>query len=418
MANILYLVHRLPYPPDKGDKVRSYHILEHLRAKHRVFVGTFVDDPADEVHVEPLRQRCAELHAVRLHRRRARVFSLAGLARGEALTLAYYRDSGMARWVQDLCARERIDALVVFSSAMVQYAELVPKIPMLLDLVDVDSAKWAEYAQRHRWPMSAVYRREAAALLEYERRAAMTARQNFLSTDNEANLFRTLAPECAAKVIGMRNGVDAKFFEPQASRASPFASDELAVVFTGAMDYWPNVDGVTWFVHEALPRVRSSVPKARFYIVGRNPVADVRALASESVTVTGTVDDVRPYLQFASVVVVPLRLARGIQNKVLEAMAMARPVVASSPCAAALFAVAGVEIVAAQEPDDYVAAVISLLGDAELSRRIGERARDRVLASYGWPSALATLDEALSALPTPGGKFERGGAVPLAAGAA
>ena len=154
MANLLYLVHRLPYPPNKGDKVRSYHVLKHLVARHRVFLGTFVDDPEDEPHVDTVRALCAGLHAARLHPMRARVASLGGLLGGQALTLRYYRDAGLRQWVQETLSREKIDAAIVFSSSMAQYAELRPGLPTLVDFVDVDSAKWAEYAPRHRWPLS------------------------------------------------------------------------------------------------------------------------------------------------------------------------------------------------------------------------------------------------------------------------
>ena len=170
MANLLYLVHRMPYPPDKGDKVRSYHLLRHLTARHRVFLGTFIDDPADAVHVETLRSMCAGLHVARLDPRRARLRSLAALATGEPLTVRYYRDAGLARWVDRTVAGQSIDAAVVFSSAMSQYADGLPdSVPMVADLVDVDSAKWAAYADAHAWPMSWLYRREFAKLLGYGR---------------------------------------------------------------------------------------------------------------------------------------------------------------------------------------------------------------------------------------------------------
>ncbi|MBN8507411.1 MAG: TIGR03087 family PEP-CTERM/XrtA system glycosyltransferase, partial [Burkholderiales bacterium] len=328
MARLLYLVHRIPYPPDKGDKVRSYHLLKHLLARHEVFVGTFVDDPADRVHVDALRALCAGLHVVHLEPRRARLASLAGLATGEALTLRYYRDAGLARWVRELVKRERIDAVVAFSSSVVPYAEGLG-LPVLVDFVDVDSAKWREYALRHRWPLSWLYRREGERLLDFERAASARSARSFFATEKEAELFRRLAPECAGRVEGMDNGVDAAHFAPDPSHVSPYAAGETPIVFTGAMDYWPNVDAVVWFAREVLPRLAERWPALRFHIVGRNPAPSVRALASPAVNVTGTVADVRPWLQHAAVVVAPLRLARGIQNKILEAMAMARPVVAA-----------------------------------------------------------------------------------------
>lgn len=398
MANLLFLVHRLPYPPNKGDKVRSYHLLEHLRQQHRVFVGTFVDDADDWQHVPELARRCAGLHAAPLHPRRARVASLAGLVSGEPLTLQYYRDAGLSRWVDNVVAQERIDAIVVFSSSMAQYAARHPQLPVLVDFVDVDSAKWTDYAPNHRWPLSWLYAREGRTLLAYERAVARQARRSFFATDKEAELFARLAPECRPLVEGMSNGVDANYFAPAPDRASPFDHGETPLVFTGAMDYWPNVDAVTWFAQDILPRLRARRPGLRFHIVGRSPTPVVKALAGEAVNVTGTVPDVRPYLQHAAVVVAPLRLARGIQNKILEAMAMGRPVVAAAECVSAIDAEPGAELLAADSAEAHAAAVEGLLADPARAHQVGAAGRRRVLSTYSWAAHLQALDGHLAAL--------------------
>lgn len=414
MANLLYLVHRLPYPPNKGDKVRSYHLLKHLAARHQVFLGTFVDDPEDEVHVPTVRALCAELHVAKLNPRHAKLRSALALLGTQALTLRYYRDAGLARWIEQLAARHAIDAVVVFSSAMAQYAQRLPQLPMLVDFVDVDSAKWSEYAGKRRWPLSWLYRREGASLLAYERWVAKQAQRAFFVTDKESALFGQLAPECLANIDTISNGVDADFFSPDPDRASPFASAaakpngaaaEIPVVFTGAMDYWPNIDAVVWFVGEIWPSLRRRWPHLRFYIVGRNPPATVQALAGDSVVVTGTVPDVRPYLQHAAVVVAPLRVARGIQNKILEAMAMARPVVAAQCCVAAIDAQAQHELIGAESVADYVNAVAHLLAQPQEANTIGAAGRQRVLASYSWDAHLSRIDRFLPG-PTPGGPIE------------
>jgi polysaccharide biosynthesis protein PslH len=399
MANLLYLVHRMPYPPNKGDKVRSYHLLRHLMAGHRVFVGTFIDDPADEAHIDTLRSLCSGLHVARLNPLRARLASLLGLLSGQPLTLHYYRHRGLQRWVTQTLQREAIDAVVVFSSSMAQYAEVSSERPVLVDFVDVDSAKWTAYASQHRWPMSWLYRREGARLLAYERSVATQSQRGFFSTDKETELFLQLAPECAGRVEAMGNGVDAQYFSPQADRPSPFAAGELALVFTGAMDYWPNVDAVTWFAREVMPLLLRQRPQLRFHIVGRAPTAAVRALASEHVLVTGTVPDVRPYLQHAAVVVAPLRLARGIQNKILEAMAMGRPVVAAATCVAALEAQADTEILAASDPADYARAIEALLAEPAQADAMGQAGRQRVLKSYTWAAHMSAFDRHLAPEP-------------------
>ncbi len=357
MGNLLLLVHRLPYPPNKGDKVRSYHLLKHLAKKHRVFLGTFVDDPDDEAYVDIVRSFCQDLHVAHITPRIAKLRSLSALFSNQALGLQYYRDAGLQSWVDQTLATQKIDATVIFSSVMAQYftPELDDKsIPMLVDFVDVDSAKWTQYADNHRWPLSWLYRREGRQLLAYERAVAARAKHSFFVTENEVALFRAQAPEFADKVDTLSNGVDGEYFSPDPARVAPFKRDgsqpgEIPLVFTGAMDYWPNIDAVSWFANDIFPTLLKAWPQLRFYIVGRSPSAAVLALASESIVVTGTVPDVRPYLQHASVVVAPLRVARGIQNKILEAMAMGRPVVASQSCAQAIDGQIGEDLVPAAD---------------------------------------------------------------------
>jgi sugar transferase (PEP-CTERM/EpsH1 system associated) len=400
MANILYLVHRLPYPPNKGDKVRSYNLLKHLAKQHRVYLGTFIDDPDDERHIATVRALCADVHVARLDPRFARILSLRSLLVHEALTLGYYRSSALHSWVNETCQRRLIDTAVIFSSAMAQYLEEQPRIPTIIDFVDVDSAKWTQYAPRHRWPLSWLYRREGMLLLDYERRMAARASRSFFATDKEVSLFTQKAPECRVRVQTMGNGVDADYFSADDARSSPFPADELPVVFTGAMDYLPNVDAATWFASDVLPALLQRWPAARFYIVGRSPAAEVLALASDRIVVTGTVDDVRPYLQHAATVVAPLRIARGIQNKILEAMAMSRPVIASADCAAAVDAVAGQELLTAASPEEYIAAISQVLEAPETGTALGRAARERVIERYTWEAHMKAIDPYLPA-PSP-----------------
>jgi len=395
MESLLFLAHRLPFPPNKGDKVRSFHFLQHLAGRYRVYLGAFVDDPADWPHVEALRGLCAEMciEAIVPWSKRAR--STAGLLRGEALTLGYFRNRRLHQWVKEVTGRERIARAFAFSSPMAQYALELPDVRCFIDMVDMDSLKWAEYARRRPWPISALYAREADRLLDYERRIAARAEASIFVTREEAQLFCDAAPECAARVVTIGNGVDSAYFAPSPDFESPFAPDERPIVFTGAMDYWPNVDAVSWFTREVLPEIRRRDASARFYVVGMNPDAVVRALASDpAVVVTGRVDDVRPYLQHARVIVAPLRVARGIQNKVLEAMAMARPVIVTPAMAAGMSARPGVELEVASDAAEFASKVLLLI-DSEKARRMGPDARARVLRDYAWSANYARLDELL-----------------------
>ena len=397
MGNLLYLVHRLPYPPNKGDKVRSYHLLKHLAARHRVFLGTFIDDPQDEAYVDALPQYVQDMHIARLSPRTAKLRSLSGLVSNEALTLPYYRNAGLQAWVDRTLREQRIDAAVVFSSAMAQYVTDVPNLRTLVDFVDVDSAKWTQYAPNHRWPLSWLYRREGERLLTYERLVAKQATHSFFVTEAETELFCNHAPESRGRVDAMCNGVDAEFFSPDHELASPFGTDEVPLVFTGAMDYWPNIDAVSWFVAEILPGLLQVNPGLKFYIVGRSPTPAVMALASDHVVVTGTVPDVRPFLRHASVVVAPLRLARGIQNKVLEAMAMGVPVVASTECAGPVDAVPDRDFLTAGTVADYQRQIERLLQSPEQAAAIGKAARAQVLARYSWDAHLSRIDRYIEA---------------------
>jgi sugar transferase (PEP-CTERM/EpsH1 system associated) len=403
MGNLLYLVHRLPYPPNKGDKVRSYHLLKHLTASHRVFLGTFVDDPDDERHVDTLRAMCPDLHVARLHPRWAKLSSLRALLSNKALGLQYYQNTGLQEWVNNVLSENAIDTAVIFSSVMAQYVEnsQAPSTPMLVDFVDVDSHKWTQYAPNHAWPMSWLFRREGQRLLAYERAIAAKAQHSFFVTANEVALFASMAPESISKVKAIGNGVDADFFSPSVDRNSPFPeavkpSGEVALVFTGAMDYWPNIDAVTWFATDILPKLVLVHPKIRFYIVGRSPTEAVLALATHKVVVTGTVPDVRPYLQHAALVVAPLRVARGLQNKILEAMAMARPVIASKSCVDALEVQRGTEIFAAESAENFITQISALLQTPEHLTSVGAAGRQCVVKHYSWDAHLSAIDPYLT----------------------
>lgn len=404
MANLLYLVHRLPYPPNKGDKVRSYNLLKHLVARHKVYLGTFVDDADDEQYLPTVQSMCAGMCAVPLNPTTAKVRSLSALVAGEPLSLPFYRSAALRDWVGQTRANCQIEATVVFSSVMAQYAlaaDIPSGHPFLVDFVDVDSEKWVQYAKQRTWPMSWVYGREGRTLLAYERALAARSTRGFFVTDKETELFQRLAPECATQVQAIANGVDSDYFSPVPSRQNPFNPGDLPIVFTGAMDYWPNIDAVTWFATEVLPPLREKWPNARFVVVGRSPPAEVRKLASPSVQITGTVPDVRPFIQHAAVIVAPMRLSRGVQNKVLEAMAMARPVVAAADCVSAIHAAARDGIVAAQEAPDYVNAIDALLRDPVRAGELARDARACVRRCYSWDAQLVAIDPFLPSLPQP-----------------
>jgi sugar transferase (PEP-CTERM/EpsH1 system associated) len=392
---LLFLSHRIPFPPNKGDKIRSYHLLRYLAERYAVHVGTFIDDPADRVHLPALEALCASTHAVDMTPALARVRSLSGLLRGEALTVPYYRAPALRRWVDDAIRRHGIEKCVVFSSAAAQFVDDIPGLNVVVDFCDVDSAKWRQYAVSQGWPSSAIYRREAELLLAYERAVARRSVASVFATPQEAAMFRAFAPESAARIHAVENGVDSDYFRPDAARPTPFGPGEVPIVFTGAMNYWPNVDAACWFATDVLSRIAERLPQVRFYVVGMNPAPTVTALARDSrVVVTGRVPDVRPYVQHARLVVAPLRVARGIQNKVLEAMALARPALVSSGAAEGLNGRPGTEFEVADGADGFASKAIAMLEDRRYEA-MGERARARVVAERDWSRKLAAFDRLL-----------------------
>ncbi len=394
MESLLFLAHRLPWPANKGDKVRSHNMLRHLAARYRVHVGTFVDDPADAPHVEALRAFAAGVHVVQVSPRTRRLQAAFAAARsGESISAVFYRDRRLGLWVEDTVRRHRIARAYVFSSPMAPYVLHHRAMRTVVDLVDVDSEKWRAYAARRPWPLSAVFRREGARLAAFERAVLARAAAGVVVTEAEAALLARVAPDHAARIHAVPNGVDADHFAPDPSAPSPYPPQGAALVFTGAMDYWPNVDAVAWFARSVLPVVRAARPDVGFHVVGMNPAPAVRALARlPGVHVVGRVPDMRPWLQHARVVVAPLRVARGIQNKVLEAMSMGRPVVTTSQCAAAIRARPGTALAVADGEDALAREVLRLLAP-DAGNAMGAAARQAVLAHHAWgPSAARIVD--------------------------
>jgi len=388
MDGLLFLAHRIPFPPNKGDKIRSFHLLRHLSERYAIHLGAFVDDPDDWQYRDALKPYCASIKLLPLNSRRARLGSLRGMFTGEALTLPYYRNAELKQWAAALADSGTVSHGLAFSSAMAQF---VPDnlLRRVLDMVDVDSDKWTQYAPTQRWPVAWVYAREGRKLAEWEARVAQEFDATLLVSQAEAELLQRRAPLARHKIGAFENGVDAAYFSPERVYPNPHAVAVQSIVFTGAMDYWPNIDAVSWFAERIFPAVREAQPNAQFTIVGSRPTEAVQALARyPGVVVTGSVPDVRPYLAHAACAVAPLRIARGVQNKVLEAMAMALPVVVSAQAAEGLRAAAGQDFILADDEAGFGRAVVAQLRHPTSAAP----ARASILARYDWARNLATVD--------------------------
>src|SRR5579871_3238465 len=350
---ILFLSHWLPFPPNRGDKIRSHAWFTELARKHRIHLGAFYDDENDRAHLETVRSlaggQCFFQPISQFGKLRG---GISALLRGKPISVGYFGSDAFARWVATMLRTKPIDAVLLFSSSMAPYllgSDSFPRSRVVLDMVDVDSDKWRQYADRETALKSWIYRREARTLSRLEREAASSFGATILVSGNEMShlLDAGEIPPDRIHVVG--NGVDLKKFA-SGPFASPFATGEIPIVMTGRMDYRANVDGARWFIENVLPRVRDRIHRAKFYVVGADPSGPLARLHDSGVVVTGSVDDVRPYIQHASVIVAPLRIARGLQNKVLEAFAMEKPVVATSHAARALAVERGRELWIEDEP--------------------------------------------------------------------
>ena len=381
---ILYLCHRIPYPPNKGDKIRAFHQLRAIAARHEVDLFTLSDQAVDPAHVSALSACCRTITVIRLHPRWAKLRALPFLFTRAPLTLPYFYSRDLDAAIRKAMGERFYDRIFVYCSAMAQYVERVEQIPMVMDLVDVDSDKWLQYSAVTPFPFSALYRREAARLQEYERAACQKFSCILVSTDREAQLLRRISPDAPVQVIP--NGVDTDFF-----RGAPDSTEPTAptVVFTGDMSYFPNDDAVIFFALKVLPVIRQSLPNTRFIIVGRDPSRNVRRLEQiDGVEVTGFVADVRTCLAKAQVAVAPFSIAAGIQNKILEALAYGLPVVATSRAVQGLSKGVAEVVETGNTAAELAAKTVRLLSDSQFARAKGIEGRRRVTAEYNWEHAL------------------------------
>lgn len=384
---VLFLSQRVPYPPNRGDKITTWRIIEKLAREHEPTVIAFAHDDADREAARVLREEKGIRTITVDHDERAKKLgALPLLFTRKALTLGVYGSKELQRVVDE--ELEDADLAYAYSSSMGAFLE-GRGTPWVMHFAELDSDKWRQYAERHRPPMSLVYRREWRTLRAFEQRVAHDALTSVFCTPLEQRIFEREIP--GAPSIVMRNGVDLTHHAPAPDRAEPGH-----LVFVGVMDYYPNVDGCRWFADEILPAVRRAVPDARFTIVGSKPTPEVLALGErDGIEVTGFVDDPREYLARAAVSVAPLRVARGIQNKVLEALAMGLPTVGTTSATQGVEGAPGHDFLVADEAAGFADHVVELLKDPERARALGRAGRDFVERTYDWEACLAPLDEIL-----------------------
>jgi polysaccharide biosynthesis protein PslH len=401
MGEILFLAHRIPWPADRGDKIRSFNILRHLAAMAPVHVVTFADDQRDLGFVPEMQANFASVYAELRTKLQWRA-GIEAVLSGDAVSVKSFASVQMAKHVNDFLATGRVSHIFCFSGQMAQYIPAGFDGRFIMDFADVDSAKFESYAEKGNPLMRWINAREGQKLSEFEHAIARRADASLFVSEAEAGLFKARSGLDATQVKTLGNGIDTVFYDPIAD-ISPlaFIPQGPIIAFTGQMDYRPNIEAVCSFAEFALPVIRAQYPGATFAIVGRNPTPAVKALSKiDGIIVTGAVDDVRTWLKAADVVVAPLRIARGIQNKVLEAMAMAKPVVASLCAAEGIIAEHREHLMIAADVHEEAKMVCMLLSDPVTTKSMGEAARKHVAAEYSWAGQLRGLS-ALMDVPLP-----------------
>jgi sugar transferase (PEP-CTERM/EpsH1 system associated) len=389
---MFFICQRVPFPPDRGDKITTFNEIRHLSAKHEVHVFCLADGRPDLDNIPGLRRYAQSVTAVPVLGWKSKLRALRAMFAGEPLSVAAFNEAELHNVIRRQFTGLRPDLIMVYSCNVAQYAEHFPQVPRIMQFAELDSSRWGQFARRSRLPLRWVYAVEQQRFFAYERHIARTFSHALVCTAAEQRDFERLIPGVPVSLVG--NGVDLDYF-----RSKRIAKRPGSIVFTGVMDYFPNVDAVVWFCDKVLPIVQQQIPEAALTICGSRPAAAVRRLATRrGVTVTGRVPDTRPYLDAAEVFVAPMRMARGIQNKLLEALAMGLPCVASEAAAMGTVVPGGLGILATDDPDEFALHVVRLLRDGAFRATMASKARAAAELNYRWDVQLACLDRVIAAL--------------------
>ena len=393
MGEILFLAHRVPWPPDRGDKIRSHHMLQKLMDCAPVHLACFADDEAERQTGWERKSELASCEIVLRQKPQWRA-GVEALVSGKPVSLVSFESGALLDHVADVIRTRPVECIFIFSGQMAQFIPADFAGRVVMDFADVDSAKFESYADEGSGSMAWIHRREGRLLRAFEKEVAERADHSLFVSEAEAALFRARSGLSDDRVQAIGNGIDLDYYEADDAEPLKAAPGKPLILFTGQMDYPPNVQAVQSFSNAVMPDILARFPDARFAIVGRAPSAAVRQLdGSNGTVVIGPVDDIRSWIQAADIAVAPLRIARGIQNKVLEAMAMAKPVVASACAAEGIEAVNGEHFLVAGSVADEARLVCELLDNPERARRLGAQAGKLIHAQYSWESQIVRLPD-------------------------
>ena len=384
--NILYVCHRFPYPPTRGGKIRPFHMIRHLSQMHKVTVASIVRSEAEKEEGKDLGSYCARVETAVVHNPMQLARMIGRLPTPTPSSMGWFYSPELARRIRALLAEQRFDLIFVHCSSVAQYVADVIGIPKVLDFGDMDSQKWLEYARYKPFPVSAGYWLEGVKLEREEKRLAQKFEMCTVTTRAELETLDGYGGACATDWFP--NGVDSEFFAPE---SEDYEGDTLC--FIGRMDYYPNQECMVEFCANTLPLVRAERPDVKLLVVGADPSPAVKRLAEiPGVTVTGSVPDVRPFVRRSALMVAPLNIARGTQNKLLESMALGVPVVSSRIAAKGIDAAPDEHLLVGSTPQEYARAILRILTDRGERRRLAAAGRQRMLSHHGWSHSMARLD--------------------------
>src|SRR6516225_764081 len=389
---IFFICQRVPFPPDRGDKITTFNAIRHVSTTHEVQVFCLADGSRDLDNIPDARRYAQSVTAVPVGGWTSKLRALKAMFTGHPLSVAAFSETRLHHAIRQKFGELRPDLIMVYSCNVAQYAEHFPQVPRIMQFAELDSSRWGQFARRSRLPMRWVYALEERRFFAYERHIARSLSHALVCTAAEQRDFERLIPGAPVSLVG--NGVDLDYF-----RSTGVAKRSGSIVFTGVMDYFPNIDAVVWFCDEVLPIVQQQIPGAGLTICGSRPAAAVRRLAKRrGVTVTGRVLDTRPYMDGAEVFVAPMRMARGIQNQLLEALAMGLPCVVSSAAATGTVVPDGEGILATDDPEEFAEHVMRLLRDGVFRAAMASKARAVAELNYRWEAQLACLDRVVAVL--------------------